>query len=159
MLALSIIALLYAVSIRWPSHHHVKKQNVPSHLYIKANTLKTTSSYRISALFEACCSDALICKDVMRSKGINQTIEFHLDASNRSASIPLDWTDRSFCPYRILNVSIENDARNTLLSISDGTSNIPLPTHYILQKPCNSASNCDYELFRFPLSPPIIEIQ
>jgi hypothetical protein len=158
-LVLITITLLYALGVRWPSHHHVKKPNIPSSIYIKANDFKTTTGYHISVLFEACCSDALICKDIMRSKGIDQIIEFQLDANNRSASIPLDWIDRSFCPYRISSIFIENNAHSTLLSISDDASSEPLPDHYILQS--SHASNGDYKILRF-VTPPtfsLIEIQ
>ena len=126
LIALCVVGLvggfLFEAGLRWPTVHHVDQGPWADTLYIKADDFLDDSGYVVSAAFQNCCSDRLLCAWPSSRKST-----FYLNKSNRIIAVPLHWSKRSMCSYRLYAIYLENSATHKSFSFSGDSDLAPFP--------------------------------
>jgi hypothetical protein len=126
IIALCFVILVAWIAIelglRWPTVQHVDQGPWADTLCIKAEDFLDDSGYVVTATFHNCCSERTLCAWPSSRQFIS-----HLNWSNRIVSVPLHWSKRSMCSYRLYAVYIESLASHKFCSFSGDSALAPFP--------------------------------
>jgi hypothetical protein len=126
IIALCFVILVAWIAIelglRWPTVQHVDQGPWADTLCIKAEDFLDDSGYVVTTSFESCCTDKGLC-----GWPLQNSETFRLNKAHNFVAVPLQWTHRSMCPYRLRSVDFESYASHKDCSFSGDSTLAPFP--------------------------------
>jgi len=126
IIALCFVILVAWIAIelglRWPTIQHVDQGPWADTLCIKAEDFLDDSGYVVTTSFESCCTDRGLC-----GWPLQNSETYRLSKAHDFVTIPLHWTHRSMCPFRLRSLDIESSASRKSFLFSADTADEPFP--------------------------------